>query len=134
MKTLFLLAGAALLASTGPAVAKPNHSKHNKGQHARALDHGQGDTFGYGRAGCPPGLAKKNRECMPPGQYKKRFEVGQRLPYGYNGYTPYSQIPYDLRRQYGLSDDDRYVYQDDYLYRVDPTTLIVQQILQGLLR
>ena len=134
MKAVFLLAGAALLASAGPAVAKPNHAKHNKGQQARMLEHGQGSVFGYGRAGCPPGLAKKNPDCMPPGQYKKRFEVGQRLPYGYNGYTPYSQIPYDLRRHYGLSDDYRYIYQDDYLYRVDPTTLVVQQILQGLLR
>jgi hypothetical protein len=133
MKTLILLAGAAMLATTGPALAKPGHAKHgNKGQHARVL--GQGGQFGFGQGGCPPGLAKKNPQCMPPGQYKKRFNVGQRLPYGYNGYTPYNQIPYDLRQQYGLSNDYRYVYQDDYLYRVDPTTMIVQQVLQGLLR
>jgi len=34
----------------------------------------------YGRAGCPPGLAKKNNGCLPPGQAKKRYVVGQRLP------------------------------------------------------
>lgn len=34
----------------------------------------------YGRGNCPPGLAKKNRLCLPPGQYKKRYVVGQRLP------------------------------------------------------
>jgi Ni/Co efflux regulator RcnB len=28
---------------------------------------------------CPPGLAKKNNGCMPPGQAKK-WAVGQRLP------------------------------------------------------
>lgn len=28
---------------------------------------------------CPPGLAKKNNGCMPPGQAKK-WEVGHRLP------------------------------------------------------
>jgi hypothetical protein len=28
---------------------------------------------------CPPGLAKKNNGCMPPGQAKK-WHVGQRLP------------------------------------------------------
>jgi hypothetical protein len=33
----------------------------------------------YGRAGCPPGLAKKNNGCLPPGQAKKRYVVGQRL-------------------------------------------------------
>ena len=39
---------------------------------------------------------------MPPGQVKKLFNVGQRFPRGYNRWTPYDQIPYDLRRQYGL--------------------------------
>ena len=34
----------------------------------------------YGRGNCPPGLAKKNRLCMPPGQYKKRYAVGRPLP------------------------------------------------------
>ena len=34
----------------------------------------------YGRGNCPPGLAKKNRLCLPPGQYKKRYVVGRRLP------------------------------------------------------
>lgn len=34
----------------------------------------------YGRGKCPPGLAKKNRLCLPPGQLKKRYVVGQRLP------------------------------------------------------
>jgi hypothetical protein len=34
----------------------------------------------YGRGKCPPGLAKKNRLCLPPGQYKKRYVVGRALP------------------------------------------------------
>jgi hypothetical protein len=34
----------------------------------------------YGRGNCPPGLAKKNRLCLPPGQYKKRYVVGRPLP------------------------------------------------------
>lgn len=29
---------------------------------------------------CPPGLAKKHNGCLPPGQAKKRYIVGQRLP------------------------------------------------------
>lgn len=36
--------------------------------------------YGNGR-GCPPGLAKKNNGCMPPGQAKK-WAVGQPLPAG----------------------------------------------------
>ena len=34
----------------------------------------------YGRGKCPPGLAKKHNGCLPPGQAKKRYVVGQRLP------------------------------------------------------
>ncbi len=36
-----------------------------------------GDTFRSGR--CPPGLAKKNNGCMPPGQAKK-WMIGRPLP------------------------------------------------------
>ncbi len=33
----------------------------------------------YGRGFCPPGLAKKNNGCMPPGQAKK-WQVGRPIP------------------------------------------------------
>ena len=129
MKTLILIAGATLLAAA-PAHSKPDHSKHaDKSHHA----HGNG-AHGYGKGECPPGLAKKNAECMPPGQHKKLFKVGQRLPKGYDRYTPYSQVPYDLRRKYGLDRDDRYIYRDQYLYRVDPKTMVVEQVLSAILR
>jgi hypothetical protein len=36
-------------------------------------------SAGKGDKGCPPGLAKKNNGCMPPGQAKK-WHVGQPLP------------------------------------------------------
>ena len=36
-------------------------------------------SAGQGGKGCPPGLAKKNNGCMPPGQAKK-WHVGQPLP------------------------------------------------------
>ena len=34
----------------------------------------------HGRGKCPPGLAKKNNGCLPPGQAKKRYVVGRPLP------------------------------------------------------
>jgi hypothetical protein len=37
-----------------------------------------GENYGGGK-GCPPGLAKKNNGCMPPGQAKK-YHIGQPLP------------------------------------------------------
>ena len=33
----------------------------------------------HGRGKCPPGLAKKNNGCLPPGQAKKRYVVGRPL-------------------------------------------------------
>ena len=120
MKHILILAGVAALASTAPAIAKPKHANH-QGNHA---------SMGH----CPPGLAKKHNGCLPPGQAKKLYNAGQRLPYGYNSYTPYNQIPYDLRNRYDLDNDDRYIYRDDYLYQVDPTTRIVQQVLSAILR
>ena len=125
MKHALLIAGAAALAFAGPALAKPGHGKgHAKG-------HG---VHGYALAGCPPGLAKKNAECMPPGQHKKLFGVGQRWPGNYGYAWNYNQIPYDLRSRYGFDPGYRYYYGDGYLYRVDPRTMLIQQVVSSLLR
>ena len=34
----------------------------------------------YAAGNCPPGLAKKNNGCLPPGQAKKAWAIGQPLP------------------------------------------------------
>ena len=128
MKQAFLLAGAAALAIAGPAFAKPGHGQ-GQGPHGK---HGQ--YMGYGAGGCPPGLAKKNNGCMPPGQAKKMYRVGQRFPQSYGDRWRYNQIPYDLRQQYGLNPYDRYYYGDGYLYQVDPKTLLVEQVVRALIR
>lgn len=127
MKKLILIAGAAALAFTGPALAKPGNGHGNP--------HAQG-VMGYGAGGCPPGLAKKNPPCMPPGQAKKLFGVGQRVPLGYQGLLGYNSLPYNVRNYYGnqLDPYSRYVYDQNYLYRVDPKTMLVQQILSALAR
>lgn len=36
----------------------------------------------YAAGNCPPGLAKKNNGCLPPGQAKKLWTVGYPLPAG----------------------------------------------------
>jgi len=86
-----------------------------------------------GPKGCPPGLAKKNNGCLPPGQAKKLYEQGHRFDPNFNGYTRYDQIPYDLRRQYDLDPYGRYVYDQNYIYRVDPKTLVVTEVLRAIL-
>ena len=123
MNRLHLAAAIAAAAFASPALAKHGHDN----PHQAAGPHGVG--------GCPPGLAKKNSQCMPPGRYKKLFEVGERVPPGYNGLTRYNALPYEVRRQNGGSLDPRgrYIYDDHYLYRVDPTTMIVRQVLRGVI-
>ena len=132
MKQMLLLTGAAALFFTGPALAKPGQG-HGYG-HGQSYPHGIQDAVGYGVGGCPPGLAKKNNGCLPPGQAKKLYRIGQRYPTTYGDRLGYGRIPYDLRRQYSLNPQDRYYYSNGYLYQVDPRTMLVQQVIGALLR
>ena len=127
MKHLMILAGVAALATSAPAYAKPDHAKGHKDHHAKG-------HVGYGAGGCPPGLAKKNNGCLPPGQAKKLYNVGQRWPGNYGYAWNYNQIPYDLRNRYGFDPNARYYYGDGYLYRVDPTTMLISQVVSAILR
>ena len=128
MKHLLLLAGVAALATTAPAFAKPDHAKGKGNSHAA---HG---VVGYGVGGCPPGLAKKNNGCLPPGQAKKLYGVGQRWPGNYGYAWNYNQIPYDLRTRYGFDQRYNYYYGDGYVYRVDPATMLISQVVSAILR
>ena len=63
-------------------------------------------------AGCPPGLAKKNTGCLPPGQFKKASGLA------------FADRPdwwdFDDDRWFdGMSWDGRYRYMDGYLVRYD---------------
>ena len=133
MKQLLLIAGAAALGFAGPAVAKPGHGKGHGGHgNSHGYNYGYDNAYGYGVGGCPPGLAKKNNGCLPPGQAKKLLR-GQYWQNLYGSRYAYRQIPYDLRRQYGLDPYDRYYYGNGYLYQVDPRTMLVQQVISALL-
>lgn len=125
-----LVACIAIIAIGGTASAKPEHAAKGKNKHDRTAD---GGPVGYGVGGCPPGLRSKNPGCMPPGQYKKQFEVGQRVPKGHDGLRSYGALPYEMRMRYGgaLDPQARYIYDQNYLYRVDPTTMVVRQILRS---
>jgi hypothetical protein len=130
-QTLFFASAVALLCA-GPVVAKPgNGHGHGYQDHAPAYD--ARGSVGYGVGGCPPGLAKKHNGCMPPGQAKKLL-AGQRFPAGFGTRYGYRQIPYDLRNRYDLDPADRYYYENGYLYRVDPRTMLVEQVISALLR
>ena len=87
----------------------------------------------WGGANCPPGLAKRNPPCIPPGQVGRSFREGQRLPANYRWFTPWNDISSDWRTQYNLDDDYRYIVQERYIYEVDPTTRAVRRIIDLLL-
>lgn len=77
-----ILVLAAALAA-GPSWAADDHhgkkEKHGFGETQRAAVNGW--YLEQIKAGhCPPGLAKKNNGCLPPGQAKKLWEIGQPLP------------------------------------------------------
>jgi hypothetical protein len=167
MKKLILLAGAAMLVITAPAVAKPEghgHSKHSLKNHSQVYKGGKashskhafknysqahkgakahrgiimsdnGRLYGFDRRGsCPPGLAKKNNGCLPPGQARKIYNVGQRYNRNFGNVWTYNQIPEYLRSQYRFDQSDRYYYRNGYVYQVDPKTMLVQQVISALLR
>ncbi|WP_265570047.1 hypothetical protein [Sphingomicrobium nitratireducens] len=130
---LFMLGLGAVAFAATPALAGPPPHAQGKGKAKHHQQVAPLGAQGYGAGHCPKGLAKKNPQCMPPGQYKKQYEVGYRFPSGYSQWTPYDRIPYDLRRQYGLDPYQRYIYDQNYIYRVDPTTMIVSEVLRAIL-
>lgn len=91
---------AAAWADNDKGKGKSKGKGHEKGAPAAVVERGRGDrevvvfndrdrdaVRGYwvetvGRGNCPPGLAKKHNGCLPPGQARKRYVVGQRLPAG----------------------------------------------------
>ncbi|MEO6040329.1 MAG: hypothetical protein ABIP41_00325 [Croceibacterium sp.] len=94
---------------------------------------GYWDNAGYYRDGrfygtsCPHGLAKKHNGCLPPGHAKSRWGVGQRLPTSYQD----DYIPSAYRDRYN---DGTYRYANGYVYRVDPKTYVIQQVIAAILR
>ena len=62
------------------------------------------------------------------------YRSGQRFPRNYGNLWSYNQIPYDLRQRYNFDRNDRYYYGDGYVYRVDPKTMLVEQVVSALLR
>ena len=152
MKTLILTAGATAFALAAPALAKPGHGQGHHGQahgsqahvnaHANSKHRKHIVTSRNGgrlyaldaRGSCPPGLAKNHNGCMPPGQAKKLYNVGQRYNRNFGDRWSYNQIPYDLRSRYSFDQDDRFYYRNGYLYQVDPSTMLVQQVASALLR
>jgi hypothetical protein len=82
---------------------------------------------------CPPGLARKNNGCLPPGHAKKMFgpaqffTAGQVLPLEY--YSEYN-VPYEYQSWYQDNPDNYYRYDDDgYIYQVDRQSNLIESLI-----
>lgn len=79
------------------------------------------------RNGCPPGLAKKNNGCLPPGQARQQFGIGTRYPniQGYN-------VPARFRDRYRDGPRAIYRYNNGTVYQIDPRTRMITRLNQIL--
>jgi hypothetical protein len=113
MKSIFVVSGILALAFAGPAISKPGNGQGNGHQSGYGYEgRGVEGPVGYGVGGCPPGLAKKEIGCMPPGQARKLLR-GQRVRYGSGTRYGYGRVRHSLRN------------------RVNPRTKAVEHLIDG---
>lgn len=96
--------------------------------HREAVRSYYAQQYGNGRH-CPPGLAKKNNGCMPPGQV--HYTVGQPLPRTVTVY----QVPQPVIVQLPVAPPGyRYVRVGNDILLVSPQSQLVVDVIAGLLR
>ena len=87
---------------------------------------------------CPPGLAKKNPPCVPPGQAKKGVTariIGQDVPfdpYGIGDRLPDGYVTVIDPRLFAPNDNAYYVRSGDSLYRIDGETGLILDLIGNL--
>jgi hypothetical protein len=133
MKLATTLAAIGLVVATcGATSALADPGKGNGKGHGKHYDdrgkRGHVEHSGY-RLDCPPGLAKKNPPCVPPGQAKKHDihygnRVGDVLRIG-DYVVVRDPSRYDLQPRQGWD----YYRDDDRIYRVDSGTRKVLAVL-----
>lgn len=111
-KTLLALSAAAMALSAMPADAQYRH--HDR----------QCAKWRHGHC-----VRWANRGHMRSNGYRVGYVFGPDY-----GYTAYNAIPRTYVRQYRLRDNYRYVYRDNRVYVVDPTTYAVTRILDSVTR
>ena len=124
-----LLLAASTLQAAGPPTDKPGAAAPVFSRQQREeVQAWYAETY---RNSCPPGLAKKGNGCLPPGQAKKRYSIGQSLPSG----IIIQPLPGDLQRRVGAPPPG-YIYAavDGDLLKLAAGTLLVVDAIEGLKR
>ncbi|MCF3974714.1 hypothetical protein [Paracoccus salsus] len=134
VSTFTALAAVAAILAASPALADPGKGRGQAG-HSRLQVEDPGHN-GRGKqpsrasvvANCPPGLAKKNPPCVPPGQARKQAYYGNRVG-DILRIGDYAIIRdprrYDLRNRDGWN----YYRDEDRIYRVDSSTQRILAVL-----
>lgn len=140
MRTLVVCIVAAAFASASPSFAdKPGKSKGKSKNQSEdvvvSFTAGQREAAQayyvdkHGKSGCPPGLAKKGNGCLPPGQAKKRYAVGQPLPRAVVTQPP----PAELSIRIGpVPAGYAYVVVDGDLVKLAVGTMVVVDAIDGI--
>lgn len=76
------------------------------------------------RGFCPPGLAKQNAFCLPPGQLGKGRMIGQRI-----GADRFAAVPEAWQYRFRDGDDHYYRYDGGYIYRIDRGNDFISSII-----
>jgi len=106
---------------------RANGDVHFNDQHRGVAHDYYSQQFQSGR--CPPGLAKKHNGCLPPGQAKKQYVVGQALPRN----VTYYNVPPALISQFPPAPAGyRYVRVENDVLLMSPRTRMVADALRNL--
>lgn len=112
MTKTFLALSAAAVALTGVASAADAQARHHGATCSKWRNH-HCVAYGHGRHA----------------QWSTGYRFGPRY-----GYTSYRTLPRTYVQRYSLSPNYRYVYRDNYIYQVDPTTYAITRVIDALTR
>lgn len=117
MKILLSLAAVGAMAiSAAPATAQRQDSQGNWNNSSQP---GSGDRWN-----------NHDRESQGRRSHHARWSTGYRFGPRYS-YTAYNALPQEYVTHYHLSRRNRYVYDQGYLYQVDPATYAITRVLSG---
>ncbi len=112
MKPILIALAASLSLTAGAALAKNDNPGKAKG-HTKNQVQIQDSAGVIHTTNCPPGLAKKNPPCVPPGQAKKHYDQGEVI---------HNYVLIENPAIYGLQPNGHYVQAGGYVYQVDRNT------------
>jgi hypothetical protein len=144
MRRVILVLVLALVVPGGAGADKPDKKKGKKkggAEEVVVVEHGFAPALrdevrvyfvkAHGRGKCPPGLAKKNAGCLPPGQEKKRYVVGRPMPPGID----LQPLPPALEITIGPAPAGyRYAIVDGDVVKLVLGTLLVVDAISGLVQ